>query len=233
MTYLHLSQENMQINSTIATHDALIKLGEEKEKRSTELRIKEKRKKELSKSIDNFTNDTKVIKISQKESNSWKMIKQEYYNLDDVNNYVSNVNDYISLLKEELSIQKTKIDELDESIIDLTENSLETNDELTDLDKEYKEREKYWTNRVENLRNKCIKKNNIIKRIYLTLIFVIVHAILMNYIGIHQYLNTIYFSLYYIIYGIYLAGFYLYSGIYYIKDEFIETILIFVALKIY
>jgi hypothetical protein len=222
--HLFLSPEDMFVHSELLTHDALIDLGRQQEKLDREkkqaLEIKEK----LLNEIFTFKQTLIVINTTRKIKNSWDVLPVTYYDQIMVDKYIDNVNEYIELIHNEknaITLENNKLQ--NDNIEIIAENKKEH--------EEYEEREKYWTNRVIKLREKCMRKNTIIKTTCIIMIFIIILSVIIYCMGYYNFINLIYFicyftfyaPLYYIYYSIYNIIYYTY---YYTYNGFSNCVLI-------
>jgi hypothetical protein len=221
MTKIHLSQEEMEINSALATHDALIELGRQMEKTTTENNYRNNRILELEKMITNFKKDNNVILItmSQKLANSWDMFPKNYYEADKIDKYISIINEYMKLINEEKLSKNKEIETQKNEVLELTKENTESHKEYDEVETKFEENNKYWEERVIKLREKCIHKNKIIKILYCILSAIVSQLLLINYIGFYYYLNMLYVCAYYSGYSIYLILFNINSIIYYVIES--------------
>jgi hypothetical protein len=212
MTRLHLSNEDMNINSALTTHDALINLGQQMGKTTAENTSRNNRIQELEEKIGNFPSKLKTRSFSKKQANSWDKIDINYYESDQMDSYISMVNELMKFKNDDILLYNKRVEDFIRETQELKEEKDELNNEHLELQTQFDRKNKYWEDRVRNLREKCIRKNKIIKAIYLSIMFIISQSLLINYIGIHQYVNILYFSVYYTLYYSVYAPYYLYKS---------------------
>ena len=216
-----LTKEEMEMRSKLATHNALVELGKQIEKKTTLLNAKNKRKEELEKQITEFKKNMKPDKhCVKKKSNSWDTVITGFYDNVKVDSYIALVDEYMLLSQETESTNDNRITKLKAENSELKHELSEAHKEYDTLEKDterrLKEREQYWTNRVFKLREKCEKKNSYIIRIYLAFMFVVAQCLIINYIGLGSYLNAVYYLTYNII--DFIVNNIMYHGLNYFKD---------------
>lgn len=211
MPTLSLSNEDMEVNSALATHDALIELGRVNALAEIEKAAKNHKKTELLRIIENFSNDTKTVSVANKQANSWNTTVDLYYNAEKIDSYVEVIKEYLGLLHEDVEQYKETVSKLEHENKELMGELTEAHNDNSALEEKYEVREEYWTNRVAKLREKCIRKNKYIKILFWGFIFIITQMLIVEKIGISNYINTLYFSVYFPVYGCLLVCCYLCS----------------------
>ena len=192
MPTLSLSKEDMELNSALATHDALIELGRHKAMADIEVATKDNKKKQLFQIINNFSKDIKTVKVTKKHGNSWDTTVELYYNAEKIDSYVATVMEYMNLLHENIKQNEETLEKLNEENRELKEELAESHCDYSALEDKIDKQDEYWKNRVAKLREKCIRKNKYIKILNWGFIFIITQILLANQIGIFNYMNMLY-----------------------------------------
>jgi hypothetical protein len=225
MTNRYISSEDMKKNSVFATHDSLIELGKQQEKMKQEKEKKILENNLLRDKILNFKNNLNFVVANRKSANSFNFTQINCYDSSIINEYIDMVNTYICILDSENNTLVTNINKLESNIFDLLEEKKETEKEYKDLDETLKSREKYWQNRVKNLREKCINKNTLIYKLNCFIVFITFNFILIKYYGFYNYVNTVYFSLYYPVFYLNNSLKFTANSIYYLLEKLVNLVL--------
>ena len=164
------SIEEVEITSKITTHDELINLGRQLQKKDTDDKLKIDEYNNIIKNILEFNN------INEYWINIFKTHKQLHIlrSDDSFNKFINILLDfpkYIELSEYYITNNLKEIEQLKEDKAELDEqleNEINENEEKDKLIKQLKnditmlesDINNYWKPRVEKLRNKCICKNN-------------------------------------------------------------------------
>lgn len=142
-----ISKDEMQYNSKLATHNALINLGKIQNKQeidfSNYLNIKDKLSRILKEYPEDFNNNKKC-------SNNYLFL----------NNIINLTKTFFKLNNNYILYLENNINKLNKDRDDFQNDLKENINELIDFEETI---EKYWKPRVDKLRNKCITKNKYIK----------------------------------------------------------------------
>lgn len=208
------------VENKMITHDELINLGKQIQmKENTE-------KKEKEKYIETKIILTKICRekfqtdyiLKNKAENEWVFVDIHYYAKSNVDFHLEIMKEFIQMTDDIDNKQKTLIESLKEELKELKEEKLESDKEYEELSSKFTKSELYWKKRVIKLREKCIRKNNIIKFIYFFWMFVISQSLIIYQLGIHEYFNIQYFILYFFAHIIYYTVYIPLWGLYNIKD---------------
>ena len=188
-----ISEEAMKYNSVIATQNALIELGRQ-----------EQLEKNMLEQIK-LDNDA-IIAILKFEIDNLNLnqTKNITYVKKDIYNTINESLKHIWQLNIIIQDEKFKYIKLQRENYELEKENKELIQETEDLEKN---NEEHWNKRVENLRDKCIKKNKTIKILTYCILFAFVNICFISYFGFLRYyyivaiiiFNTFNF-LYYILY---------------------------------
>ena len=191
MTKLFLSKEDQEIESKLLTQESLIDLGKTIAFKELEKNQKITHFHDLKVWLE-INKNFKMYSFKKKHSTLHNYYSVNYYCVNEINNYIEEMNKYVKILEDTKLENEMLIDKIKVENQELLEEKKNLNEESNQLDAKYNEREKYWTNRVENLRKKCKRKNNIIKFVYYFIILLILNFSIIYYINIINYINFMY-----------------------------------------
>ena len=221
----YITSEESKKNSLLTTHDSLIELGKQQEKMNQEREKLILENNLLRDKILNFKNNLNFVVANKKSANSFNVTQINCYDASIINEYIDMVNTYICILDSRNNTLITNIDKLKSDISDLIEEKKETENEYKYLEETLKSREKYWQDRVKNLREKCINKNKFIYRLNYIIVFITINSILIKYYGFYNYVNMVYFSLYYPVFYLNYSLKFTANSICYLIEKLVNLIL--------
>lgn len=164
------SIEEVEITSKITTHDELVNLGRQLQKKDTEDKLKIEEYNNIIKNILEFININEYWVNKLKTHNQFHIFRSD----DSFNKFINILLDfpkYVELSEYYITNNLKEIEQLKEDKAELDEqleNEIDENEEKDKLIKQLKnditllktDINDYWKPRVEKLRNKCICKNN-------------------------------------------------------------------------
>lgn len=150
-----LTREEADAASVLATQHALINLGKYTAKLELEKASRIKRLEDLKKYL---LKGKEVFPIGVEYTKKDK--KSEFYvHLNELSKYVDAVHEFIKLIDDEISEYVSNIKKLENYVKSINLEHKTTMLDNEKLETKIEKREEYWTNRVTNLREKCIQKN--------------------------------------------------------------------------
>lgn len=191
--HLYLTNDDMVIQSGLATHDALVELGKHQQKKESEAARELEIREELLDKIVTFKQSLETIKTLRKTEHNWNTVEILCYRKEEIDTYMECVDKYLEILHSEKTETATKNNRLHEDNAELVKENKEAH-------REYEERERYWTDRTTKLRAKCMRKNLTIKIQHGILITVAISAFMMYCVGYSNFISLLHITLYFILY---------------------------------
>ena len=183
----HISDETMKYKSVVATHDALIELGrlDENEKNNEKQQIIDNEK-----VIIFLKKNLAVIEYFEKSEKQSKN-KMIFENPDTFKEIINKSLNHIDKLNNLIEKNKLKCNKLENENNELEKETRELIDQTEELENDIENNKEKNIIRIEKLRDMCKKRNKTIKIQKKLLIIIIVHSLIISYIGFAQYYYTL------------------------------------------
>lgn len=189
-----ITEEQMKYLSVIATHTALIELGKLEELKTSTEKQQEKDNIEMIHFLEKYLTLVEYFEKSEKSHTT----NMSFANPETFKEILNKSLEHIHKLNTIIQGDKIKYYKLQEENTELQEEHKELIKETEELEENIETKEKVNTERIEKLRNICIKRNKTIKILKYLLLNTIVHLCIISYIGFMKY----YYTLVYIVIGI-------------------------------
>tara|TARA_Y100000768_G_C23965753_1_gene677758 strand:- start:510 stop:1271 length:762 start_codon:yes stop_codon:yes gene_type:complete len=214
-----LSREEMNIQLETTKQTNIDKLDKDKDKEK--LKIENDL---LRKEIINFKNDLKFITANVKLENSFQLQQVNCYDSKLVNEYIDMVNIYITILDSENKSLFNENNKLEKIIEDLKKVKKDSKGEYSVLEDKYIQLEEEWKTRDRQITEKCINKNKLIYRLNCLIVLLTFNFMLIKYYGFYNYLNIVYFTLYYPVFYLSYCLKIIINNIYYLIENTINLV---------
>ena len=188
MSATYISNELMKINSSLATHDALIDLGRQKELQELAKQKQEEDNMEIILFLDNYL-------INAIESGYFiEKSSIKYYSEKNISEIITKSSNHIKNLNTIINDKKTEYIKL---LHENKEQQDENKELILQIDNLENDIENYWKKRTEKIRNICIQRNKTIKMLKYLIGFMISQQFLISYFGFYNYVDSIYITIKY------------------------------------
>jgi hypothetical protein len=144
----------VNIHSVVATHDALIELGQQKELKKFIKQQQEKNNKEIINFFENYLANAIESGYFIENANI------RYYSEKNVKEIINKSLNHINTLNTVINGKRNKYIKLYCENKNLQDENKELNNQIIELEEKI---ENYWEKRVEKVRNICIQRNDTIK----------------------------------------------------------------------
>ena len=200
----HISEEDMKYNSVITTHTALIELGRLDEVQKNNEKQQEIDNNEIIKFLEKYKT---ILTYFESENNPDKNNNVIFENPELLKEIINKSLEHIYKFNELINDNKTKYTKLQDENTDLLEDYKELILQIDELEKYIENKTNLSNERIEKLRNICIKKNKTIYILKKLLIIIIIHLCVISYFGFLKY--------YYILISICIGWCRIFYNIYY------------------
>jgi FtsZ-binding cell division protein ZapB len=178
-----MTEETMKYNSIMATHNALLELGRQDESQKNSEKLIDIENQEIILFLEKYLAVVDYFETSGKSQTSNMSFETPERLRELINKPLKHIHKLNSIIEE----NKNKYEKLHDENSDLQDQNKELIEETEQLEDE-KEKIILATNqRIEKLRNICIKRNNTIKNYKIITIILIIHLLIISYIGIFNY----------------------------------------------
>lgn len=212
----HISGETMKHKSVIATHTSLIEIGRFEEAQKNREKQQEIENIEVIKFLEKYN---KVIEEYEETNSTLSNKKCHTFNNSDTFKEIINKSlNHIIKLNKIIDENNNKYNKLQEENIEFKDETKELINQTEELEQQIENITEIKDQRIEKLRNICIKRNKTIKILKKILLVTFLQLCIINYIGFANYYYTIKYIVigyYHIFNSIYKNTIFIYNNPYY------------------